>query len=75
MMKFSLPLPEIVAIAATRGILGMGVGLLLADQIRKRTRKTLGCALFTIGALSTIPLALDVARRYQKNDDGESAGE
>lgn len=75
MMKFSIPLPEIVAIAATRGILGMGVGLLLADQIRKRTRKTLGCVLFTIGALSTIPLALDVARRYQKNDGGESAGE
>ncbi len=75
MMKVSLPLPVIIAIAATRVVLGVGGGLLLANQIRKRARKTLGWTLFTIGALSTIPLALDIAGRCENCPEKESPGE
>ena len=39
---------------------GVGIGLLLADIIREDKRKKIGWRLFLVGAVSTIPLALDV---------------
>jgi hypothetical protein len=36
------------------------VALLLADQLEKGERKKIGWALFLIGAISTIPLVMDV---------------
>ena len=60
-MKTSeLTLPEVGLIAATRGMLGAGIGLLLADKLNEGQRKTIGWTLFAMGAISTIPLALDV---------------
>jgi hypothetical protein len=60
-MKTSeLTLPEVGLIAATRGMLGAGIGLLLADKLNQDQRKTIGWTLFVIGATSTIPLAIDV---------------
>jgi len=58
MKKTALTLPELGLIAGTRGILGAGAGLLLANKLRKKRRKTVGWALFLTGALSTIPLAM-----------------
>ena len=60
-MKTSEPtLPEVGLIAATRGMLGAGIALLLADKLNQDQRKTIGWTLFVIGATSTIPLAIDV---------------
>jgi len=59
-MKVELTVPELMLIAATRGVLGAGLGLLLAPRIAATPRKAVGLTLFAIGALSTIPLALDV---------------
>jgi hypothetical protein len=60
-MKTSeLTLPEVGLIAATRGMLGAGIGLLLADKVNEDQRKAIGWTLFAMGAISTIPLALDV---------------
>ena len=60
-MKTSeLTLPEVGLIAATRGMLGAGIGLLLADKLNQDQRKAIGWTLFAMGAISTIPLALDV---------------
>jgi hypothetical protein len=56
-------LPEIALIAATRGIAGAGVGLLLADRLDAPRRRTLGWTLLAVGALSTIPLAADLLCR------------
>jgi hypothetical protein len=59
-MKTELSLPELVLIAGTRGMLGAGVALLLADRIDEDQRKSIGWTLLLIGALSTIPLAVDI---------------
>lgn len=60
MKKSALTLPEIVLIAGTRVIAGVGIGLLPADVVREDKRKKIGWRLFLVGAISTIPLALDV---------------
>lgn len=60
-MKTSeLTLPEVGLIAATRGMLGAGVGLLVADKLSEDQRKAIGWTLFLMGAVSTIPLVIDV---------------
>jgi hypothetical protein len=58
-----LPFPELGLIAATRGALGFGLGLLLADRFADDQRKTLGWTLLMLGVLSTFPLAADVLGR------------
>jgi len=60
MKKAELALPEIGLIAGTRVMAGAGIALLLADKLNKDKRKMLGWTLFLIGALSTIPLVIDV---------------
>jgi hypothetical protein len=47
-------------IAGTRAALGAGLGLLLADRFAKDQRQAVGWTLLLIGALSTIPLAIEV---------------
>ena len=58
--KRELSLPEIALIAATRGAIGFGAGLLLADKFRKGLRKTIGWSLFLTGVASTVPIAMRV---------------
>jgi hypothetical protein len=59
-MKTLLSLPEVALIAATRGMLGAGAGLLLANCLTEEKRKAVGWTLLVIGAVSTVPLAIDV---------------
>lgn len=65
MKKAELTLPEIALIAGTRGMLGAGVGLLLADKLNKGQRKAIGWTLLIVGAVSTIPLAIEVLNKRQ----------
>lgn len=60
MKKSELTLPEIALIAGTRGMIGAGAGLLLADRLNDDQRKSIGWTLLIIGAISTIPLAMEV---------------
>jgi len=60
MKKAGLTIPEIGMIAGTRLIGGVGIALLFADKMTEKNRKKLGWAMFLIGAISTIPLAIDV---------------
>jgi hypothetical protein len=62
MRHVDLPFFELALVAGTRVALGVGLGLLVADQFDRQTRRTLGCTLAGIGALSTIPLALDILK-------------
>ena len=55
--KISISLPELVLVAATRGAIGAGIGLLLANKLSAKQRKTIGLPLFIGGILSTIPIA------------------
>ena len=67
--KRELSLPEIALIAATRGALGFGAGLLLADKLRKEWRRGLGWSLFLTGVASTIPIAMHVFGESKRNKE------
>jgi hypothetical protein len=67
MKKAELTLPEIGMIAGTRGMLGAGVGLLLADKLNDDQRRAIGWTLLIIGAVSTIPLALNVLSKSDED--------
>lgn len=58
MREQQISIPELALIAGTRGLLGVGIGLLISDHLRASRRHTVGWTLFTIGAVSTIPLVL-----------------
>ncbi|HEX9367813.1 MAG TPA: hypothetical protein VF921_14375 [Vicinamibacterales bacterium] len=51
---------DIFLIAATRGMLGAGVGLLAARRMSDEQRLAVGRTLVLVGAVTTIPLALRV---------------
>jgi hypothetical protein len=55
-----LTIPELILIAGTRVALGIGIGLLIADRLTDRERKAAGWALVGVGALTTVPLAMNV---------------
>jgi hypothetical protein len=57
-MKTVLSIPDLALIGMTRGLLGAGIGLLLADRLDETQRRPLGWGLVAIGMLSTVPLAL-----------------
>ncbi len=60
MKTAELTLPEIGLIAGTRAMLGAGAGLLLAEKLSADQRKAVGWTLLIVGALTTIPLAMNV---------------
>ena len=60
MFKTELTLPDLGLIAATRGLLGAGIALLLADKLNYDQRRAIGWTLTAVGVLTTIPLALGV---------------
>lgn len=68
MRETKVTLPELALLAGTRGALGAGVGLLLADCLSSQQRKAIGWTLVGVGALTTIPLAFEIlgkSRRMQ----------
>jgi hypothetical protein len=65
MKKMELTLPQIALIAGTRGLIGAGAGLLLADKLNDDQRRAIGWTLLLIGAISTIPLAIEVLSKRQ----------
>jgi hypothetical protein len=60
MRETRISLPELALIAGTRGMLGAGIGLLLASRLTEPQRKAVGWTLVLVGALTTVPLAMDV---------------
>jgi hypothetical protein len=48
MEKSELTLPEIALIAGTRGMIGAGAGLLLADRLNDDQRKSIGWTLLLL---------------------------
>jgi len=60
MITTELRLPELGLIAGTRGMLGAGIGLLVADKLSDETRKSIGWTLLAVGAATTIPLVMMV---------------
>ena len=72
MKSLELNLPTLGFVVVTRGLLGVGIGLLLSARIPSDRRKAIGLALLGIGAATTIP-ALMAVRRGLRHDPLSSA--
>lgn len=60
MREATVPMPVIALVALTRGMLGAGLALLLADRLKPEQRRPVGWTLFVVGAVTTVPLAMNV---------------
>ncbi|OLD25044.1 MAG: hypothetical protein AUJ04_08385 [Acidobacteria bacterium 13_1_40CM_3_55_6] len=60
MKERTVTIPELMLIGGTRVALGLGIGLLIRDKLNKDQRKAAGLALLIVGAVTTIPLAIEV---------------
>lgn len=60
MKTATLALPEIAGIAVTRAILGVGIGLWMADTLARNQRRKISLACIVTGVLTTIPAAMRV---------------
>lgn len=69
MRETRVSLPLIASIAATRGLLGVGIGMLIAGRLSARRRGLIGRILFGAGVLSTIPIAIEVFRRRRAEQE------
>ena len=66
MKETTLTIPELAMIGGTRVALGAGIGFLLADKLSSEQRRTAGIVLLLVGAISTIPLALEVLGKRER---------
>lgn len=74
MKEHGLTIPEVSLIALTRVALGAGLGLLLADQLPREARRTVGWALLAVGVLSTPPLVAHVLSQGEPGSGGDRGG-
>jgi hypothetical protein len=65
--KVSLRIPEIGFIAGTRAALGAGLGLILAEKFNHREQKKVGWTLLAIGAITTVPIIVNVLRKGKES--------
>ena len=71
MKERKLKLSDLALIASTRGMLGAGIGLLLSSKLNKDQRRAAGWALVAVGAVTTVPLVMNVFGKV--NDEKRSA--
>jgi hypothetical protein len=72
MISRNVTMPELGLIAGTRVMVGAGIGLLLADQLKPEQKRAVGWTLLAIGLLTTIPLAADVLFGHEPSAPKES---
>jgi EamA domain-containing membrane protein RarD len=60
LLKTQVSIPELGLIAGTRAMLGAGIALLLANRLSQPQRKAVGWTLVAVGAVTTIPLVMQV---------------
>jgi hypothetical protein len=65
MKEINLTVPEIGLMVGTRVALGVGIGLLLSNQLNKDERKAAGFALLSVGILTTIPIVVGVLAKHR----------
>ena len=66
MRKLVLTVPEVAFIAATRGALGFGAGLLLSEKLNDKRRRKIGLGLLALGIATTIPAARKLFGRHSE---------
>ena len=60
MIEKKVSLPQLMLIAGTRLMLGIGIGLLLAGYFNETQRLSVGWTLSIVGALLTLPILWQV---------------
>ena len=65
MRRQVMTIPELALIAGTRGMLGAGIGLLLSGKLNKDQRQAAGWALVAVGAVTTIPLMMNILGNHK----------
>jgi hypothetical protein len=60
MKQLALNLPTFGFVVMTRALLGVGVGLLVAERLSPEQRRAVGLALVLVGVATTIPAAIAV---------------
>ena len=60
MKQHEVTVPQIGLIAGTRAMLGAGIALLLSEKLTAEQRRAIGWPLVAVGALTTIPLVLQL---------------
>ena len=75
MRQTTLRATDLMLLIGTRVALGVGIGLLLATRLNDRARRGAGVALLAVGALTTVPMALNIRAGSQRRLEGEGAGE
>jgi hypothetical protein len=63
MRERALTIPEIILLGGTRVALGAGVRLLVAGKLSDDQRKGAGLALAVVGALTTIPIIINIIKK------------
>ena len=64
--RIDVDLPTLGFVVATRALLGVGLGLLLAGRLTAERRRQLGLTLVAIGVATTVPAARAVFGRRHK---------
>ena len=62
MKRLNLNLPTFGFVVATRGALGVGIGLMLAGRLPEERRRPIALSLIALGAMTTIPALMAVRR-------------
>ena len=75
MKKLTLPLPQLALIVGTRALLGGGIAILLTDNMDRSQRRVLGWTLGLIGAVTTIPLAMEVLAENRSKKEAHRISE
>ena len=60
MKKHEVTIPQIGLMAGTRAMLGAGIALLVSEKLTSEQRQAIGWTLVAVGAITTIPLALQL---------------
>lgn len=72
MKRTALSIPEIALIGGTRAALGAGLALLLGSRLNNDQRRAVGWTLVAVGAITTIPIAVQLIRsRMDSSDDSD----
>ena len=65
MKQHEVTVPQIGLIAGTRAMLGAGIALLLSEKLSDEQRRAVGWTLVAVGALTTIPLVLQLLNDHE----------
>jgi len=67
MTTLALKMPTLGFVVVTRALLGVGIGLLVADRLPPDRRRTVGLTLVGIGAVTTVPAIAAVLGSRQRS--------